>query len=67
MGFIHLDTGAMYRGITLKFIREKVDLSDLNKVNTVLKSTQLEFKGKKNDFPLSYDKKQLNHCFHSNE
>lgn len=49
LGFIHLDTGAMYRGITLKFIREKVDLSDLNQVRTVLNSTQLEFRGRKND------------------
>lgn len=35
----YLDTGAMYRAVTLKFIREKVDLTDLNTVEKVLKHT----------------------------
>ena len=38
----YLDTGAMYRAITLKFIREKVDLSDIKTVEEVLERTSIQ-------------------------
>ena len=28
LGFIHINTGAMYRGIALKFIREKINIDN---------------------------------------
>ena len=43
LGFIHINTGAMYRGITLKFIREKVNLDDTSAIERILNNTQLEF------------------------
>jgi len=46
----YLDTGAMYRAVTLKFIREKVDLTDLNTVEKVLKSTAISLSEDKNIF-----------------
>lgn len=46
----YLDTGAMYRAVTLKFIREKVDLTDLNTVEKVLKSTAINLSEDKNIF-----------------
>ncbi len=44
LGFKYLDTGAMYRAITLKMIREKVDLDDPRQVEEVLNNTQLDVK-----------------------
>ena len=44
LGFIHINTGAMYRGITLKFIREKVNLDDPLEIDRILHNTQLNFK-----------------------
>ncbi len=38
----YLDTGAMYRAITLKFIREKADLSDLEAVKKILADTSIK-------------------------
>ncbi len=38
----YLDTGAMYRAITLKFIREKADLSDLEAVKNILADTSIK-------------------------
>jgi cytidylate kinase len=32
LGYLHIDTGAMYRAITLKALDEKIDLSDKNKI-----------------------------------
>ena len=45
LGFIHINTGAMYRGITLRFIREKVNLDDTSAINSILNNTQLDFAG----------------------
>jgi cytidylate kinase len=46
----YLDTGAMYRAVTLKFIREEVDLTDLNTVEKVLKSTAISLSEDKKIF-----------------
>jgi cytidylate kinase len=42
LGFRHIDTGAMYRAITLKMITEHVDLSDAEQVANVLKNMDLK-------------------------
>ena len=48
LGFIHINTGAMYRGIALKFIREKVNLYDTSAIERILNNTQLDFAGPNN-------------------
>ena len=48
LGFIHINTGAMYRGIALKFIREKVNLDDTSAIERLLNNTQLDFAGPNN-------------------
>jgi cytidylate kinase len=40
----YLDTGAMYRAVTLKFIRENTPLDDLGQVEAVLQRTSLDLK-----------------------
>ena len=49
LGFIHINTGALYRGIALKFIREKVNLDDTSAIERILNNTQLDFAGSKNE------------------
>ena len=48
LGFIHINTGAMYRGIALKFIREKVNLDDTSAIERILNNTKLDFEGPNN-------------------
>lgn len=43
LGYEYIDTGAMYRAITLKFIRENVDLEDLKKIEDILNHTSITF------------------------
>jgi len=45
LGFQHLDTGAMYRVITLKALREKIDFRDDAKMGDLTKNTKIEFDG----------------------
>ena len=51
LGFIHINTGAMYRGIALKFIREKVNLDNASAIERILNNTRLDFAG-----PIAYKK-----------
>ncbi|HEY4602526.1 MAG TPA: (d)CMP kinase [Cerasibacillus sp.] len=44
LSYIYVDTGAMYRSITLKAINESIDLSDEDKLLTLLKETNIELK-----------------------
>ena len=41
--FIHINTGAMYRGIALKCIQEDVNIEDTSQLNHLLTHTKLEF------------------------
>ena len=45
LGFIHINTGAMYRGIALKFIREKINLENRNDIELALKNTRFHWSG----------------------
>ena len=41
LGLTYLDTGAMYRAITLKIAREKIDLADLEAIGDLLDRTTI--------------------------
>jgi CMP/dCMP kinase len=44
LGFIYLDTGAMYRALALKVLREGIDLSDDALLAEVVSSTDIDLK-----------------------
>jgi cytidylate kinase len=48
LGFLHLDTGAMYRAVTIKVIRHKLDLNDAGKLAQVLAETEIDLVPQKN-------------------
>ena len=43
LGYLYIDSGAMYRAITLYFLRNNVDWNDNEKVKTALQSINLNF------------------------
>ncbi len=43
LGLVYLDTGAMYRAVTFKAMREGIDLKDGDRVADMTRRTQLEF------------------------
>ncbi len=45
MEFTYLDTGAMYRAVTFKFLKEKIDYADMEKVREILKKTKIDMRG----------------------
>ncbi len=44
LGYLYIDSGAMYRAITLYFLRNNVDITDENKIKEALKNITLEFR-----------------------
>lgn len=43
LGYVYIDSGAMYRAIALYFLRNKINLSDSNAVAQALQHVQLQF------------------------
>lgn len=43
LGYVYVDSGAMYRAITLYFLRNHIDWTDKKEVNDALKSINLDF------------------------
>lgn len=43
LGYLYVDSGAMYRAITLYFLRNNIDLAEKKEVKEALKSINLEF------------------------
>lgn len=43
LGYVYVDSGAMYRAITLYFLRNHVDWTDTKEVNAALKEIHLDF------------------------
>ncbi len=46
LGFLHLDTGAMYRAITLKALEHGVDVNDREAVERLANKTQIELRSR---------------------
>src|SRR6476619_7188585 len=44
LGYVYVDSGAMYRAITLYFLRNHIDWTDKKQVNDALKNIQLDFR-----------------------
>jgi CMP/dCMP kinase len=43
LGYVYIDSGAMYRAITLYFLRNHIDWTDVKEVKQALKNITLEF------------------------
>ena len=67
LGFVHLDTGAMYRAITLKVLRHGVDPKDDASIGKLLRSTQVELRREDGASRVLLDGKDVTHEIRSIE
>jgi len=49
MNFIYIDTGAMYRAITLKMMRNDIQITELDKIKELLDNTKIDFESAKDE------------------
>jgi cytidylate kinase len=59
LGFLHLDTGAMYRAVTIKVIRRKLDLNDAGKLAQVLAETEIDLVPSENGNRIILDREDV--------
>jgi cytidylate kinase len=45
LGFIYIDSGAMFRAVALWALRANVDLDDLHKLEQLAREARIEFEG----------------------
>ena len=48
MNLTSIDTGAMYRSVTLAMLEQNVGIDDLDKIVEILKNIKIEFKEEEN-------------------
>lgn len=48
LNYVYIDTGAMYRAFTLKMLREKIGMDELDKIEELLNRTQIDFETSEN-------------------
>ncbi len=44
MGYVYVDSGAMYRAVTLHFLRMDIDINNIDRVNEALADLRLDFR-----------------------
>lgn len=59
LNFTYIDTGAMYRCITLKMIREKISLEEIVKIEDLLNRTNISFKNINNEQHVFLDEEDV--------
>ncbi len=48
LGFTYIDTGAMYRAVTYKALKENIELNDANTLEKMLLNTSIDLKPSEN-------------------
>jgi len=59
LGFVHVDTGAMYRAVTYKLLQLKIPLDDIEKVKLELDKIKIETKVCDNEIVVFIDNKDI--------
>ncbi len=56
LGFVHIDTGAMYRAVTYKLLESNVPLDDFDKIKNIIDNLDISFCLKNNEIVVLIDK-----------
>jgi cytidylate kinase len=67
LGFMLLDTGAMYRAVTLKCLRRGIPAADHKALEKVVAETDIRFTGKAPDLRIFMDKEDVTDAVRSDE
>lgn len=67
LGFTYIDTGAMYRAVTYKAMKENINLNDERKLEEMLQSTAIELQPSPNGQLVFVDGEEVTEKIRSNE
>ncbi|MCM8776878.1 MAG: (d)CMP kinase [Candidatus Omnitrophica bacterium] len=67
LGFLYVDTGAMYRALTLKAINEKIPFSDEGKLIEMAKNTEIELQDNEMGYKVFLDGQDVSEAIRTEE
>ncbi|WP_190323381.1 (d)CMP kinase [Rummeliibacillus sp. TYF-LIM-RU47] len=67
LGYTYIDTGAMYRALTLKALNEHINLEDAKSITDLLTNTKIQLKPSSNGQLVFLDEKDVSEEIRSNE
>ncbi|MCX7940558.1 MAG: (d)CMP kinase [Endomicrobia bacterium] len=59
LGFVHVDTGAMYRAVTYKLLNSDISLDDIEAIKKTLETLDIDFKLEDDELKVLVDKKDV--------
>lgn len=59
LGFVHIDTGAMYRAVTYKLLKSNISLDDVEEVKRVIDNLDISFNLEDNEIIVLIDKTDI--------
>ncbi|MFI5252442.1 MAG: (d)CMP kinase [Bacteroidota bacterium] len=59
LGYVHVDTGAMYRAMTLKVLETGIELNDKEKISKLAQSTEIRFERTSESAMVILDKRDV--------
>lgn len=67
LGFMYIDTGAMYRAITLKILRNNIKINDIKEIEELLNNTKIDFENLQLDSQQNNQNKTIQRVYLDNE
>ncbi len=67
LGYLHIDTGAMYRAITLKVLRNNIDIKNTSAVIQLVSSTSIQLHNVDGKLSVLLDGKDVTHTIRTSE
>ncbi|CAM5181342.1 Cytidylate kinase OS=Ureibacillus acetophenoni OX=614649 GN=cmk PE=3 SV=1 [Ureibacillus acetophenoni] len=67
LGFTYIDTGAMYRAVTYKALKENIELNDAKSLENMLSNTKIDLKPSENGQLVFLDGEDVSQQIRSNE
>jgi cytidylate kinase len=67
LGFLHLDTGAMYRAVTLKCLRRGIGFADSGALDRLMRETEISFSGAPPDMRIWMDGEDVSEAVRGDE
>ena len=59
LGYMHIDTGAMYRAMTLKVLEQKIDVNDAERIGNLAEETEVRLRRKRNELQVLLDNQDV--------
>lgn len=59
LGYKYIDTGAMYRAVAWKVLKNKANIEDEDELHKLIKDTKINFKSERNIFRIFVDGKEI--------